>query len=221
MLKDSTCMDRYEMIEEFLPQVVLAIRKDLRNEHLKKDKEFLQTHFGGKNPNKLSVDELTIGYSQILKQGNEAFWDFFSERWLMKHTDIYDYFEERLCEISEKFSEIDQLDLPFAESLANGSIEQFGALDTYLFSVLNSVVFPKSLFDELLTKAKHEVCEEPKRKPAHFQNSPEQFERELNKLQTKYEKKLLGFQKKYDRDIEALKKQVAMLQKKLAGKNEE
>ncbi len=220
MLKDSTCTDRYEMIKEFLPHVVQSIRKDLRKEHLKKDKEFLQNYFGGKNPNKLSVDELTIGYSQLLKQGNEALWDFFSERWLMKHTDIYDYFEDRLTEVNEKFSEIDQLDLPFAESLANGSIEQFGVLDTYLFSVLNSVVFPKSLFDELLIKAKHEACEEPKKKPAHTQSSPEHHERELNKLQTKYEKKLLGFQKKYDRDIGALKKQVAMLQKKLAEKNE-
>ena len=99
MLKESTGQQRFEMIQEFLPFIIQIIRKDLRQDHLKRDKDFLKTYFGGKNPNKLSVDDLVTGYTPLLKEGNDELWEFFSDRWLRKHTEMYYFFEEKLKEL--------------------------------------------------------------------------------------------------------------------------
>jgi len=218
MLKESTVKQRFEMIEEFLPEIVQMIRKDLRQEHLKQDKEFLNAHFSGKNPNKLSVDELVQGYAPLLCEGGEEYWDFFADRWLRRHTEMYYFFEEKLREYDENFTELEILEASFAKQLASEAKAMFGAQNAYIFAVFNEVVFPKEIYDEMLAKArvKDEVVEEIK----VGENPEVRHQREQRNLQSKFEKKLLGLQKLYDRDVSALKKQVAALQRKLAARDE-
>jgi len=219
MLKESTGQQLFEMIEEFFPLIIQTIRKDLRKDHLKNDKEFLKIHFGGRNPNKLSVDDLVEGYAPLLKNGNDELWDFFSERWLGKRTEMYYFFEEKLKELAEDFTEMDEMDASFARKLAQEAEVLFGARDTYIFAVMNAVVFPKEIYDDLGERARHkeEVVEV---KAVQGENLEAKYQREIRNIQSKYEKKLLGFQKKYERDVAALKKQVGSLQRKLAAFDE-
>ena len=43
------------------------------------------------------------------------------------------------------------------------------------------------------------------------------YDQQITRLTDKYEKKLQGMQKKYIQDIETLKKQITLLQRKLNG----
>ncbi|NGX57327.1 MAG: hypothetical protein K940chlam3_00217 [Chlamydiae bacterium] len=217
MLKESTYPEKYQMIQEWLPLIIQSIRKDLRQGHLKKDRAFLMQHFQGKNPNKLTIDELVAGYAPLLKEGNEELWEFFIDRWLLKHTDIYYFFEQNMKEIDEEFTELDEIELSVAKKIAEESTQQFGAKNTFIFSVLNSVVFPKEVYDQLQAAARESVVEREEPVP---ESSIQDHSSELKRLENRYEKKLLGLQKKYDRDVTALKKQIANLQKKLTALHE-
>jgi len=153
MLKESTAQQRFVMIQNFLPLIIQKIRKDLRQDHLKCDKDFLNSYFGGRSPNKLTVEDLVAGYSPLLKEGNEKLWEFFSDRWLRKHTEIYYFFEAKLKEIDEDFTELKKLKKSEANCLVQEATNLFGATNTYIFSVLNSVVFPKAVYEKLLKEA--------------------------------------------------------------------
>jgi len=218
MLKESTLKQRFEMIEEFLPDILQMIRKDLRQEHLKQDKEFLKNHFAGKNPNKLTVDELVQAYAPLLRDGGEEYWDFFSDRWLRRHTEMYYFFEEKLKEYDENFTELECLDPSFARELSKEAKTLFGPRSTYIFAVLNEVVFPQEIYDELNQEAR--IKEDRVEEKRAGEDPEARHQREMRNLQSKYEKKLLGYQRLYDRDVSALKKQVASLQRKLADRSE-
>lgn len=216
MLKESTYPLKYQMIKHCLPSLILSIRRDLRQDHLKKDKAALKEYFQGKNPNKLTVEELAEGYAPLLEGGNEDLWEFIAERWLLKHTDVYYFFEEKLKEIDEEFTSLEEIELEKARSIADESVRLFGAEKTLIFGVLNEVVFPKEIYNDLEKAAK----EAPRvhEKPENIL-PPQDYSAEIKRLENKYEKKLLGLQKKYERDVAALKKQVSALQKKLAAQS--
>ncbi len=149
MLKDSTYDQQYALLEECIPDIIRSIRRDLRVDHLKQDDGFLKKHFGKKSPNKLKTEDLVPVYSPYLKEGDEKIWEFFTERWLMKHGGIYDFFEAGLMTVAKDFTELEELDEEFSKRLASESVKHFGALDTYIFCVLNTVVFPESVYKEL------------------------------------------------------------------------
>lgn len=132
--------------------------------------------------------------------------------------------KRELSQIDADFTNLEEISPSQAQALIDASILQFGAPHTYLFSVLNSVVFPKESFQSLRIQAQqHQEREtEENRKAAEQVNSDQlrkDFEREIARLTDKYEKKLAGLQKKYIIDVETLKKQVAQLQRKLQEKS--
>ena len=65
------------------------------------------------------------------------------------------------------------------------------------------------------SKAKESIVQEAEKRS--LDDVKTQHALEVARLTDKYEKKLLGFQKKYTQDVEMLKKQLANLQRKLAG----
>lgn len=226
MLKDSTYQEKMTLLKQWLPYVVETIKKDLKNDHLKKDSAFLKNYFGAGNINKLTVPELAEGYAKALETSpdSEAIGEFMANRWLMKHTDLYYFFETQLQQLSENFNEIEVLDLDFSKKMMNESIAQFGPVKTYLFSVMNSVVFPEEIYKELKDQAvnhheQEKSWEEELREKQSIEAKEKAYTQHLARLTDKYEKKILGLEKKYDNDIAALKKQVSALQKKLSGQS--
>jgi hypothetical protein len=223
MLKDATYKEKFGLLKEWMPSLFDSVKKDLKGDHLKQDPAFYKKYFAGKNPSKLTVDELIHGYTRAIDEGMEPLGEFIANRWLLKNSEIYNYFEIELMKIDPNFTELKELDKKASEGLIAGSVQHFGAPNTYLFSVLNSVVFPKDLYQELAQKAKKQMHEKEEQEKRHAEKQSleemrKDHERELARITDKYEKKLAGLQKKYDNDIEALKMQNAALQRKMCAK---
>lgn len=222
MLKDKTYQEKFAILKSWLTEILTPIKKDLKKDHLSKDNAFFKHHFGNKNLQKLSVQDLVLGYTVALENEDiaEHLGEFISNRWLLKHTEIYYFFEKELTAVSKEFYVLDELDTDASETIVSGAIKEFGAEKTYLFSVLNSVVFPKKIYDELKKKAERQRVQEAELKQiAEEAKSIEQkemaYQQEIARLKDRYEKKLQGMQKKYHTDVTALKKQISNLQIKL------
>jgi hypothetical protein len=223
MLKDASYKDKFAMIHTWMPLIVDEIKKDLRNDHLKGDPGFIKEYLEGKNPAKLTSVELAEGYAKAIanSERSEEIAEFVANRWLIKHSDLYYYFEKELSKISPNFNELVDIDKETATHTLKGAVDQFGTVHTYLFCVLNSVVFPKEIFEKMSHDATHQASKDKaSADEAKEREAKEKEERnhalELARLTDKYEKRLMGLQKKYLQDMESLKKQLAALQRKMA-----
>jgi len=217
----SEYQEKFECIQPWVESVIETVKKDLKNEHLKKDRNFCKRYFLGKNFNMVTAEEMAPAYQKEIAEGNVGLGEFITSRWLLKNSDVYDYFEQELSKVNPDFESIEYLDEEFSKQLIAHSTKLFGAIRTYLFAILNSVTFPKHLLEKLreeaLKKEKHESEER-----AHLdtvetlESMQKRHEREVNSLQNRYDKKLSGMNKKYLKDTESLKKQISTLTKKLA-----
>ncbi len=222
MLNDITYKEKFAILTPLMPYVIENVKKDLKNDHIRTDGIFARHYFSGKNHNKLSVEELSEAYTHALahQESAEAIGEFIANRWLLNHGEVYHFFEEELSKINPDFSSLEVLDPQVSVVLMEKAISAFGAPTTYLFCVLNSVVFPDEIFQQLAKKAQDELknkaentAKEKERLSAEMMER--NHEQQIARLTDKYEKKLMGLQKKYVTDTEALKKQVAILQRKL------
>lgn len=226
MYKDLSYKQKYEALVDWLPLIIESIKKDLKNEHLKKDLYFVKKYLGSKNLNKATAEDLTEAYRQAIAsdENGEEIAEFITTRWLLKNTDVYDFFETQLSQLALDFTSLQELDQALSQKIMDTSIQQFGASSTYLFSVLNSVVFPADIFHRLKQYAEQEVQQNKQEEGLaaeknSLDNLQRNHEQEMSRLIDKYEKKLEGLQKKYHTDVENLKKQVASLQRKIQGKS--
>lgn len=222
MLKNATYKEKLNLLEDCFPQMIRTIKTELKNDHLKQDRRFAKIYFPNKNLNKISQEELLEGYLKALNQEEKSdeIAEFIFNRWLLKNTDIYQYFEEALTKIDPNFTELQEIDQNKSQIIANESVRQFGPLRTYLFAVINSVVFPKTVYDRLKQQAKQDIHEkvleeQSQKEERDLETLHKNQQQEIARLTDKYEKKLLGLQKKYLQDTESLKKQIAALQRKL------
>jgi hypothetical protein len=221
MLKDASQQQKFAMLRSWMPSIIEVIKKDLKNEHLRGDAAFRKKYFATRDLNKLSTQELAEAYSDAIGAGDaDPIAEFIINRWLIKNSEIYNYFEGQLQTIAKEFTELTEIEASKATQIVEGATAQFGAPRTYQFAVLNSVVFPKSVFDQLGARAEkdakafQEELSEKRAKELAIKDQ-RQFEMEISRLEDKYEKKLIGLQKKYIDDTTALKKQIAALQRRL------
>lgn len=222
MLKNITHKEKFALLKKWMPIIVDSVKKDLKNEHLKKDWAFVKQHFPGKNLNKLTAEEIAQAYAYVIENSENAeeLAEFISNRWLLKHTELYYFFEKELSKITADFNELEELEKNQSMEIIERSVKEFGALDTYLFSVLNSVVFPKEAYDNLAARAETSVAQAESEAKAFaemksLEDMQRSYEQQIARLTDKYEKKLQGLQKKYSIDVEGLKKQIVTLQRKL------
>lgn len=227
MLKNSTNYEKFAILSPWFHEIVLEVKKDLKNDHLRKDIQFLKAYFPSKNINKISNEELVQGYSSAIKNKElaENLGDFIANRWLFKHSDVYYFFEEKLKGLSSDFQNLEEVDDEFGKTLMNQASQKFGYQTSYIFSILNSVVFSKKIYDEFrelaIEEAKQHLVHNESAKELESWNEKEKaYELQISRLEERYKDKLLGMQKKYDKDMEALKKQISMLQRKLEEKKE-
>lgn len=223
MLKDATYKEKYRALKNWMPAIVDVVKKDLKNEHLKADFVFAKRYFAGKNLNKLTNEELVEGYSSAIQQEEkgEEIAEFITNRWLIKNSELYGFFEEELSKINPDFSAIKEIEKSRSQEIVDGAVKQFGAPRTFLFSVLNSVAFSDDAFKKLGQQAEQEAkkAEQDAVQQADLKNI-EQIKRaceeQIARITDKFEKKLEGLQKKYLQDTEGLKKQISALQRKLS-----
>lgn len=222
MLKNMNYIQKFRLLNPWFGLIIESVKKDLKQEHLAKDPQFVKLHFKNKPLQKITSEDLKEVYERLLSLEEEKIAEFIAVRWLLKHSDLYHYFESHLAKIDPDFDKLEILQDQHAKELINGALSQFGPSQTYLFSIFNSVVFPEkelhnlreNALQELSIKQKVEV-EAIEAKTLHDLKA--KYELEIQRMQDKYEKKILGLQKKYIQDTESLKKQIAGLQKKVYG----
>lgn len=222
MYKDTTYTEKCAILKKWLPQILYEIRKDLRNDHWKQDPYFVKGYLGNKAANKITNEEMAEGYTRALEneEGAESIAEFIATRWLLKHSDIYYFFEKELEKLTPEFTELTEIDAAVAESLVTRSVELFGAIETYLFSVFNSVVFSESTYTSLAKQAitqqgQQKEKEEEEKKLRNLEEVTRHYEQQISRLTDRFEKKLAGVERKYIQDTNTLKNQVRALQKKL------
>jgi len=223
MLKDVTYKEKFAILKKWMPEIMESVKKDVKNEHLKKDWMFAKKYFPGKNLNKVTNLELVEGYLAALngEEKAEEIAEFLSNCWLLKNGELYHYFEEELAKVNPNFSEIVQLETKKSEEISDEAIKQFGAYRTYLFSVLNSVAFQEKDFNNLKNLAEKDLNNEKEAlveqaKNQNLEEIEKSYDLKIARLTDKYEKKISGLQKKYMQDVESFKKQIAILNTKLA-----
>lgn len=210
-------------LTEWMPVIIETVKKDLKNDHLKQDYAFAKKYLDGKNLHKIENEDLSKAYTQALKDEEKGaeIAEFISHRWIFRNSEMYNFFEERLTAINPNFTEIKALSDAQAEPLIKDAVANFGALRTYIFSMLNAVAFSSGELEKLAKQAKTDkVHQEKEALNAAEQRTLEEAKKahalEISRLTDKYEKKLLGLQKKYTQDVAMLKKQIANLQRKIA-----
>ncbi len=225
MLKEATYKEKFQILKKWMPEIADSVKKELKNDHLKKDWMFAKKYFAGKNLNKITTSDLADGYVSAIanEEKAEEIGEFISSCWLLKNGEIYHYFEEELKKINPDFSSIEKLDPADSKKIALGAAEEFGAFKTYVFSILNSVAFQDAELKQLESFAEkdllgNKVKEEAEEKHQSIEGATKAFDLKLARLTDKYEKKILGLQKKYTEDVGAYKKQIAILQAKLNQK---
>jgi hypothetical protein len=219
MLKDSGYQEKFVMLKAWVPEIIEGVKKDLKNEHLKVDRVFCKRYFLGKNVAQIQSHEMAAAYETDIAEGNSGLGEFIATRWLLKNTDVYGFFEMHLKNLTSDFENLAELPEDLSRSLMEESSKQFGAKRTYLFAVLNSVVFPKHIYDVLHKAAVSETEKERQEEAKHEQVDVETLKkrhlRDMTALKERFEKKLSGLERKYLNDVEALKKQIGTLHRKL------
>lgn len=224
MSTEMSYKDRLLLLEEWMSEIIDGVKKDIKNEHLKKDYNFCKKYFPGKNFNKLEIQEMANAYKRALREEEaaEAIAEFIVQHWILRNSEIYHFFEENLSKINPDFTAIKELTLEQAELLQAASFREFGGARTYIFAQLNGVAFPPETLKKMAVDASQEKNELEKKAVVEkeiqsLEAMKANHEQEMARLKDKYEKKLIGFQKKYSQDVEMLKKQLANLQRKLTG----
>jgi hypothetical protein len=223
MYKQATFKQKFAELKQWVPAIIEVVKKDLKNEHLKKDPFFAKKFFGTKNIQKITSEEMAEAYEKAIQEEEkgEDIAEFIASRWLFRNSEMYHFFEEQLGKLYTNFTELQEIEPQHADELIKSSNEEFSPPHTYLFSVLNSVVFPDAHFIRLKAEAE-QFSKEKKKEEEQVEaaQSLEQMQRnhqlEVARLTDKYEKKLAGLQKKYVQDVESLKKQISALQRKLS-----
>lgn len=206
----------FKTLQPWVAQVLSAIKKDIKSEHLPSNPPFYRTYFGNRPQNRLTNEEVFAAYEKELLQDNADLAEWVVNRWVFKHGDLYTHFAERLSQINPEFSEIQSLTEEESEQVLAGAAEQFGSVPVFLFSALNGVVFPKPILERLETEAKgalekQDAAEKAKGEEQLLTQKIEQQQREI----ARFEAKLAGVQKKYETETAALKKQIRALQQRL------
>ncbi|MBS0623457.1 MAG: hypothetical protein JSS62_02430 [Verrucomicrobia bacterium] len=222
MLKEMGYQEKIEWLKPWLVSIIEVVKKDLKQEHLMKDRGFCRRYFLGKGPHQVTSTEMAQAYATDIAAGNVGLGEFIATRWLIKNTDIYDFFSEQLQALNPDFDQLELLDEKLGLKLMEESVKAFGATRTYLFSVLNSVVFSSEIFKELRQLAEMETQkklqqEEELLVEKNLEGLQKRHQREVQSLKEHNEKQLNGMRKKYLKDTELLKEQIRRLQSEKNG----
>lgn len=206
---------KFHTLQPWLPEILETIRRDIKTDYLPASATVYRAHFGNRPLNRLTMTEISDALTKELLQGNEDLAEWVVNRWVFKHGEIYSHFAQRLEAIRPDFTELESLTEAESEQVLKGAQESFGVKPVYFFSVLNGVVFPASVFDAL--RAATEAHKEPEEASSSVEDAAasEKHKKDLAKLAEKYEQKIAGVMKKYTTEVEALKKQIRALQKRV------
>lgn len=223
MVKTISYQEKAEKMEQWIPQILEEIKRDIKREHLRKVPVFAQKFFSGRNIASITTEEIIDVYTPLLKRGEPQLFDQICYFWQVKHPEIYPFFQAKLRVLSEDVSTITEIDDAFAEKLVQEALKEFGEVNTYLFALFYEVAFSDAIYDKMFQEAKRATDlanskQNQEEEERNLELLKAQNERLLMRLRDKYEKKLSALEDKYHTDVAVLRKEVASLKASLAVK---
>ena len=210
---------KFNTLRPWLEEILLVIKKDIKTDYLPAMQAMYKSYFGSRPVNRLQNEEIHAALIQELENGNEDLAEWIVNRWVFKHGELYQFFASSLEKIQPDFSSLDQLTIDQSQMILSRAKDLFPIKEVYFFSVLNGVVFPQEIFEQLKNEVqtaseRKKVEAEVDLKEREVSKIVENHQREIDRITSKYEKKLEGVLKKYMQDTHALKAQIRALQKK-------
>lgn len=153
MKVEESFQDKIRRLQPWFPLLIEDIKKDVKTELIRQHPKIFQRHFSKMHFAKCSPKELAPPLLQEVLSGDESLGEWLASRWVVKNSDIYNFFAQRLMQITPDFDKIELLDEGIGEPLMREAVQRFGAERTYLFSVLNSVAFSSTVFERLAALA--------------------------------------------------------------------
>lgn len=212
MIEKSACENKFENLFPFMGEVCGSIKKEIKQEFIQK----------GFFRNKADCQDwkgiLQFFSRKAGEERDEKIIEWLSSAWICKHGEIFQLFHEKLSQLSSQYDSLKEFPLEFECSLKEISLKEFGAVQVYIFSVLNSVVFSKQTYQELRENALKELSLEKREEcvsALSVEELKKRFEEEKLRLCEKYERKMQGVIKKFQIEVEGYRKQIGLLQKKI------
>lgn len=217
--------EKFALVQPWMTEIIGEIKKEIRQDHLLHDRVFLNKYFPGRQVNKLGIEELAQAYMHAIlnEERGEQISEFIFHRWLLKNTDLYHYFDKELSKITDDYTILKTIDQAVGMPIKEEAIKRFGSEKTYVFCTLNGVVFDEGMMNEMrecALKEQKEALEQKIKQKAQgdIEAKMRDYEAQIARLKDRYEDKIAGWERKYEKDVTALKKQVAHLQRQLQVK---
>lgn len=185
---------KFQTLLPWMSEIIACIKKDIKTDFLPGNPIFSRTYFRNLPQSQISADDICKAFTKEIENGNESVSDFVIDRWVSKHGNIYNHFAERLHAVNPDFDQIKELTPAQSAQILAGAKEAFGLQDTYIFSVLNGVVFPTSVLEKLLQEANDEIEDLKK------QEMQAAADRELAKAAEKQRKELAKSMKRQNKE---------------------
>lgn len=124
--------------------------------------------------------------------------------------DLYSFFEKALSEVSSEFEKIPELTPEQADKLIREACEKFNVENVFCFVVLNEVVIPNAIFNQLQRQAVEALAKRQKEADEN-ESSEEKFRKEMERLKERQEKKLQEMITRQQREVQKLNAEIATL----------
>ena len=157
MINEESFRSKIQKLQPWFGRLVEEIKKEVKAELLRQYPKIYQRHFSRMHFVKCSAKDLAGPLLQEVLAGDEELGEWLASRWIVKNSDMFQFFAEWLMKINPDFEKIERLDDNQGTALLKAATERYGAQKTYLFSVLNSVAFSPALFDSLAALARDDA----------------------------------------------------------------
>ena len=217
MIAESTFKNKFTSLGLFSKEVVVDLKKEITKEMAKKN-SVLQKKLSGFSMENDKDKLANIVLNLVLENGDEEVGEWLASSWVMKNSSVFKSFHKKISLISADYDKLTAFPPEKEVELKESSIDEFGAVKTFIFSVLNSVVFSKESMEEIRIRAEEE---EHDRKEisllpnCSIEEARASFEQEKKRIIEKQEKKLQAIVKRHQVEVEGYRKQIGQLQKKL------
>ena len=150
MIWQAPYQKKFQFLQNSFSSIIKEIEQDLKTLHLRSDKRFKVLHFSNHSPRSIPIEKLiSVYHRELVETSNDPLSEFVANRWLLNNENIYQLFEEQLKKTTPDFDKITEIESSIAQKIIDDSISQFGVEKTLIFSILNSVVFPQEIYDQL------------------------------------------------------------------------
>lgn len=206
-----TWAGRFSLLTPWFFDIMNAVKRDCKNEHLRLNPAFVREHFSGMPVHRITIDEMRAVYLRLILAGNDQLAEFISNRWLFRNMELYNFFEQALSEVSPEFEKISELTEEQAEKLIRESTEKFGCESVFCFVALNDVVIPQDVFNRLQRESVESLAKRQKAAEDQGGSPEERLRQEVERLKDRQEKKIQEMTKRHQQELQRLNAEMAKL----------